>query len=359
MNKRTSKATGPTCLLIAVAAIAGGTACDRGLHRDEIVQFFPTYGRFDASSNTWDCDVRGWVFKHGNRSRAAALVAGEILSIDKPAADRTRTAQRVKTFFVDRQRDKNIVAQVGSAVAKPPPSDSYGFFAGTASLAASAVAASPADPFTGVRSIACSAVTAPADKRKFKGDIFLIPPTGLSVISDIDDTIRAFPGRSFNRKVVNAFRREFEPITGMAELYQHWRESRGAVFHYVSNSAWQFTPWLEKFLETYKFPAGSLHLRGYRIAFPFNLQTWGPSKADLIERILREFPQRRFMLVGDTSEQDPEIYGEIARRYPAQIERILLRNTTDEQRGTPRMMRAMQGLPASHWAIFTAPAEVR
>ena len=49
-------------------------------------------------------------------------------------------------------------------------------------------------------------------------------------------------------------------------------------------------------------------------------------KTGVIERILADFPRRRFLLVGDSGEQDPEIYGAIARKHPEQVERIFIRN---------------------------------
>ena len=45
-----------------------------------------------------------------------------------------------------------------------------------------------------------------------------------------------------------------------------------------------------------------------------------------VARILEVFPQQRFVLMGDNSQSDPDIYAAIANKYPERIEAIYIRN---------------------------------
>ena len=74
--------------------------------------------------------------------------------------------------------------------------------------------------------------------RTFSGCAQLISQSGVTVISDIDDTIKQSEVADRRKLLQNTFLREFEPVIGMAEVYQGWA-AQGAAFHYVSSSPWQ------------------------------------------------------------------------------------------------------------------------
>ena len=81
-------------------------------------------------------------------------------------------------------------------------------------------------------------------------------------------------------------------------------------------------------------------------------------KPQAIEPILAAFPRRRFVLVGDSGEKDPEVYGALARTHPDQIVRIFIRDVTDEPADAERYRRAFVDVPAEQWMIFKDPAEI-
>jgi phosphatidate phosphatase APP1 len=58
------------------------------------------------------------------------------------------------------------------------------------------------------------------------------------------------------------------------------------------------------------------------------------------------------VLVGDSGEHDPEIYGAIARAHPTQVRGILIRDVTGEGRGAPRYGKAFAGIPVEQWLIL-------
>ncbi|KAI8063390.1 uncharacterized protein B0P05DRAFT_476853 [Gilbertella persicaria] len=57
----------------------------------------------------------------------------------------------------------------------------------------------------------------------------------------------------------------------------------------------------------------------------------GKHKLQVIPRILRDFPHRKFILVGDSGEIDPEIYQHIYHEFPDQIIKIFIHDVTSER----------------------------
>jgi phosphatidate phosphatase APP1 len=81
-------------------------------------------------------------------------------------------------------------------------------------------------------------------------------------------------------------------------------------------------------------------------------------KRAAIAPLLARYPNRRFVLVGDSGEQDPEIYGALAREHPQQIVRVLIRDVTGESADAPRYRQILAGLPDGLVQIFNEPAEI-
>lgn len=161
--------------------------------------------------------------------------------------------------------------------------------------------------------------------------IFLMKRHGVSVISDIDDTIKV--SGVINRKelLANTFLREFRAIDGMQAVYDNWSKS-GFDFHYVSSSPWQLYESLKVLTDEMEFPQGSLHLRNFR--FRDQLLKKMPlvrakGKTSAIRLLLKHMPERKFILVGDSGEKDPEIYAKAARKHPGQVKAIFIRDLNE------------------------------
>lgn len=160
------------------------------------------------------------------------------------------------------------------------------------------------------------------------GMVNLIEPTGISIISDIDDTIKETQILHGARTVLaNTFFKESKDISGMAETYMKWY-TQGASFHYVSNSPFQLLPFLRDFLNTTQFPPGSMHLRLDGSILARLIEIPGRAKRDAILGIMHDFPLRQFVLVGDSGEIDLEIYTKIAVENPGRILKIFIHDVT-------------------------------
>lgn len=106
----------------------------------------------------------------------------------------------------------------------------------------------------------------------------------------------------------------------------------------------QLFPVLEEFLGVNFFPAGSINMKEFR-ANPGSSEFWDffvsgstqELKKDVIKNIMTSYPNRQFILIGDSGEHDPEIYGWAAGTYPNQVKEIYIRNVTHEMTGNQRM----------------------
>jgi len=204
------------------------------------------------------------------------------------------------------------------------------------------------------------AVSPFGDPRRFEGDVQLVTGSGISVISDIDDTIKITNVTDHRQLFDNTFFRDFREVEGMPELYQSLAAG-GASLHFVSSSPWQLYQPLAEFIDTAGFPRATLSLKAVRFRDQtlFNFFKKGTeTKPAQIEPILQQFTGRKFILIGDSGEQDPEVYGDITRRYPSQILKILIRNADGSDAGDERYRIAFKGVARDRWQLFADAAEI-
>lgn len=196
-----------------------------------------------------------------------------------------------------------------------------------------------------------------ADGRVLEGgEIHLLRPEGISVISDIDDTLKQSGVADKRQLLVNTFLNPYSPVSGMVSLYQQWSR-QGAAFHYVSSTPWQLFEQLEHFVSEWKLPKGSFHLKSIYwkdLSWLKLLASPEGTKPKVIEPILRSFPYRKFILVGDAVERDPEIYASFAKRYPDRVVKVFIR---DESGSAEARMKA-SGLPQHLWQVFHCGADL-
>ena len=107
------------------------------------------------------------------------------------------------------------------------------------------------------------------------------------------------------------------------------------------------------------FPRGSFHLRKFRLkdeSFLDFFKSAQATKPAVIEALLAAHPARDFVLIGDSGEEDPEIYGDLARSQPGRVRHIYIRQVTPYDAGRYRSVFA--GLPPALWTVFTDPGVI-
>jgi phosphatidate phosphatase APP1 len=168
-------------------------------------------------------------------------------------------------------------------------------------------------------------------------EVSIIGDQGITVISDMDDTIKHTGITEGVRAAFrNAFVREHEhlEVEGVRQWYKSLKEA-GCALSYVSNAPWQLWPSLAKFLEVAQLPTGSVTLKEYSGGMLQSI--WEPAaekKRANVQKIMEEFPQRKFLLIGDSGEQDIELYTELASSgFAKQILGIFIRDVSSMGQG--------------------------
>jgi phosphatidate phosphatase APP1 len=158
----------------------------------------------------------------------------------------------------------------------------------------------------------------------------LIENHGVSLISDIDDTIKRSSISLGAREIFrNTFIRDLGDLTveGVREWYNRLHDM-GVSIHYCSNSPWQLFPVIASFFHLAGLPPGSIHLKQYSGMLQGIFEPVAERKKGTLERILRDFPERKFLLVGDSGEADLEVYTELAVANPGRILAVFIRDVT-------------------------------
>ena len=163
----------------------------------------------------------------------------------------------------------------------------------------------------------------------------LVPPSSarFGVVSDIDDTVIQSDVSNFLRaaRIVlmeNALTRL--PFPGVAAFYRALAEGASGGEHnpvfYVSSSPWNIHDVIEGFLAAQKIPVGPLLLRDWDLQL--RLHDHHAHKMKAIREIFDAYPSLPFVLVGDSTQEDPEIYSAIVREYPARVLAVYIRSVS-------------------------------
>lgn len=176
-----------------------------------------------------------------------------------------------------------------------------------------------------------------------------------TVVSDIDDTIKLTEVTNRSALLRNTFLETFKPVPQVVEVSRVWAADPGVRFCYLSASPGQLFAPLSEFIQTNQFPAGALLLREFRWKDKsfFKLFTrpdvYG---AGAIKALLRRFPRKPFVLVGNAGERDPEIYARLTGRNPKQIVRIVIRDMTGATAQAQRYEILKRDLSVDLWWVF-------
>ncbi|HYW08791.1 MAG TPA: phosphatase domain-containing protein [Longimicrobium sp.] len=163
----------------------------------------------------------------------------------------------------------------------------------------------------------------------------LVPPkqSAFGVISDLDDTVIRSEVTSklkMLRTVLLGNVHTRVPFPGVSAFYRALQHGKGASpfnpIFYVSSSPWNLHDLLSGFLNLQKIPTGPLLLRDWGLSGEILPTSNLGHKMDAIQRILDLFPALPFILVGDTSQEDPEIYWRVVQAYPDRILAVYIRN---------------------------------
>ncbi|THV76819.1 hypothetical protein D6C97_02430 [Aureobasidium pullulans] len=160
---------------------------------------------------------------------------------------------------------------------------------------------------------------------------YLVPTTGLTVVSDIDDILRITKIYEPSQGLLNSFAKEYVPWENMPDIYANWSRSLpNTHFHYLTTTPEQVTRAYMNFTYSH-YPGGSFDTR------PLNFSDVSATlsiRKFLLTKVFETFPQRKFILVADTSNSDVmKDYPQMATDFPDQVQCIFLRNTSGTDSG--------------------------
>ena len=146
------------------------------------------------------------------------------------------------------------------------------------------------------------------------------PPQNVTLANsgiDIDDTIKITQTGDPIGILRSTFVSQATPVEGMPELYQFIQRiiSTKSPFFYLSASPYNLYSFLRDFRQKF-FPPGTIILRDsswMNLAGLLSNLTLGTQeyKVARITKINSWLPKRKMILIGDSTQADPETYGEM------------------------------------------------
>lgn len=353
-----SYVTAALFLLASFSVTAWAEAMYSNIKKDENIVFFRTDAAYLPATDQWEIPIHGWVYEDERswfRKNAFSRIMERKYGLTVDDDSSVFFARRTGLLIADNERNKKVVIKLGDQQFKMPASGANGHFKGEIRLSQKEI-----DALSDDKIVRFEAVLPAKDPRNFRGEFRLVPPSGISVVSDIDDTVKV-TGVTVKKDLIdNTFYQEFTAVPGMAALYRKWAR-QGMEVHFISSSPWQLYPELLAFAKANDFPWASFYLKSVRFkdSSVLNLFKEGlVTKPVQISALLERFPEREFILVGDSGEQDPEAYTLMMTRYPERIKAIYIRNITDETLDNERFSPLITQLPQSSLFLFKDPQEI-
>ena len=188
------------------------------------------------------------------------------------------------------------------------------------------------------------------------GQLMIAPAySQFGVISDIDDTVLVTGATNVFQTLKltfleNAFTRM--PFAGVSAFYRALQS--GAVttlfnpIYFVSSSPWNLYDLLIDFFRIQGIPKGPILLRDLGVnTEAFSSEGHHRHKRAMIDKVLSVNPDLPFILLGDSGQQDPEIYADIIRANPTRIKAAYIRDVSSETR-RDESVRALIQAAADH-----------
>jgi phosphatidate phosphatase APP1 len=318
----------------------------RPLEYGEIIQFYNSHGTKTAEGTK--LHIQGRVIDpSGNSTKRKLLIEAliDLMDLDKSEVESKIFHERASQFVADGEDNRLIHIEVAGQFIPLPVSENGGYFDAWVETS------STANP------VVFSSVPSRVNTGRFPGTVYVSDETGFTVVSDIDDTIKITEVKNRKEMLRNTFVRPFRSVPGMAELYTNWKKQFGEQiqFHFLSGTPAQFYEPLVQFANENNFPAAAWHLRAMD-----NITELIGSPADFkipkLRDLFHNFPKRKFILVGDSGERDPEIYAQMVKEFGNQVAAVYIRNITEEPQDAARYKELYPDL--SRLKVFSNPSEI-
>ncbi|QDT34288.1 phosphatidate phosphatase App1 family protein [Thalassoglobus polymorphus] len=335
------------------------------VHPREQVIFYRSVAHYSPLGRCWHLEVHGSIFaptRRHIRKHVLLHLFKRVVKPEKGKQTHKRFKDRAYLFLNVNKRNKSVPIAIAEKAFELPRSSPDGQFYTTLTVPELELEPSIQVDEFGRRFVEFAAHLPEEDERLFAGEIELIPPEGISIVSDIDDTIKITNIADRRELLANTFSREFQAVPMMAKIYQDWARA-GASIHYVSSSPWPLYQPMLAWLDKDEFPLGSVHLRNMKLSElrkDWKRQIAYESKRKTIQTLMRTYPSRRFILCGDSGERDAELYAEIASQFGPQVQHVAIRYIENGHHKYSRdvIRRILSNIPEEKQTVFDSPEEI-
>jgi phosphatidate phosphatase APP1 len=195
------------------------------------------------------------------------------------------------------------------------------------------------------------------------GSVLVPHKSQYAFISDIDDTFLISHSSNLRKRLYvlltkNAHTRK--PFEGVVNHYQLLAKAGAKPdtpnpFFYVSSSEWNLYDFIKEFTRMNGMPEGVYLLNQVKRL----KQVWRTGqnnhggKFTRIVRIIESYPEQKYILLGDDSQQDPNIYASIVEHFPGKIICVYLRNVYEKNATNVKLLKEKieaAGVPVCHFS---------
>ena len=202
---------------------------------------------------------------------------------------------------------------------------------------------------------------------KYKGETieakgsFIRPHNGnLGIISDIDDTFLVSHTDNFFKKLYILLFRNVNSRKIFKDVVPHYQALSSAernnkdeknAFFYISSSEWNLYRFIVKFTKIHQLPRAVILLKDIKTGLAdFFMSGRGnhDHKLHKIKHVLEFYPHLKYVLLGDDSQHDPDLYEHICKIFPVTVKAVYIRQTGKNKKETTKsILKNLENLEVS------------
>jgi phosphatidate phosphatase APP1 len=169
------------------------------------------------------------------------------------------------------------------------------------------------------------------------GEIFIPEDSpDFGIISDVDDTLIESNATNLMERIVTMMKhtaRSRPVFEGAKELYDELTGEKKNPLWFVSGSSYNLHDLLIELAEYNELPKAPFMLRDLGLDdTQWVKRDTHKYKMMQLEHLLDMYPDLNFILIGDSGQQDPEIYRQVIENYPQRIRAVYIRHVTGTKR---------------------------
>ena len=162
---------------------------------------------------------------------------------------------------------------------------------------------------------------------------------GITIISDIDDTFLISHSGNIWKKLYILLTRNVTQRKTFESVVEHYKALKGGrnkkidvnSFYFVSSSEWNLYHFIIEFMKLNDLPKAVLRLKNIKTGLLDFLRTGGGDhdhKYHKIRKIISFYSQSQYVLIGDDSQKDIDIYERICTEYPGHVKAVYIRQVS-------------------------------